>query len=158
MAPSEGGLKMATKVILLKDVDNLGKSGDVVSASEGYARNFLFPRGIALSATEQNVKVAEANRKQKTEAIEKEKQEAAKLADAISKISCTIAVEAGKDDKLFGSVTSADIHKALEAEGINVDKKKIELKDHITQIGIFQIPIKLHQEITANLKLWVVKK
>ena len=149
---------MATKVILLKDVDNLGKSGDVVSASEGYARNFLFPRGIALSATEQNVKVAEANRKQKTEAIEKEKQEAAKLADAISKISCTIAVEAGKDDKLFGSVTSADIHKALEAEGINVDKKKIELKDHITQIGIFQIPIKLHQEITANLKLWVVKK
>ncbi len=149
---------MATKVILLKDVDNLGKSGDVVSASEGYARNFLFPRGIALSATEQNIKVAEVNRKQKTEAMEKEKQEAAKLADAISKISCTIAVEAGKDDKLFGSVTSADIQKALEAEGINVDKKKIELKDHITQIGIFQIPIKLHQEITANLKLWVVKK
>lgn len=149
---------MATKIILLKDVDNLGKSGDVVSASEGYARNFLFPRGFALSATEQNIKVAEANRKQKTEAMEKEKQEAAQIADAISKISCTIAVEAGKDDKLFGSVTSADIHKALEAEGISVDKKKIELKDHITQIGIFQIPIKLHQEITANLKLWVVKK
>ncbi|OGX27637.1 MAG: 50S ribosomal protein L9 [Omnitrophica WOR_2 bacterium RIFCSPLOWO2_12_FULL_51_24] len=149
---------MATKIILLKDVDNLGKSGDVVSASEGYARNFLFPRGIALSATEQNIKVAEANRKQKTEAMEKEKQEAAKIADAISKISCTIAVEAGKDDKLFGSVTSSDIQKALEAEGINIDKKKVELKDHITQIGIFQIPIKLHQEITANLKLWVVKK
>lgn len=149
---------MATKIILLKDVDNLGKSGDVVSASEGYARNFLFPRGIALSATEQNIKVAEANRKQKTEAMEKEKQEAAKLAEAISKISCTIAVEAGKDDKLFGSVTSSDIQKALEAEGINIDKKKVELKDHITQIGIFQIPIKLHQEITANLKLWVVKK
>ena len=149
---------MATKVILLKDVDNLGRSGDVVSASEGYARNFLFPRGIALSATEQNIKVAEANRKQKAEAMEKEKQEAMRLADAISRVSCTIAVEAGKDDKLFGSVTSADIQKALEAEGINIDKKKIELKDHITQIGIFQIPIKLHQEITAALKLWVVKK
>ena len=149
---------MATKIILLKDVDNLGRSGDVVSASEGYARNFLFPRGIALSATEQNIKVAEANRKQKAEAMEKEKQEAMKLADAISKVSCTIAVEAGKDDKLFGSVTSADIQKALEAEGINIDKKKIELKDHITQIGIFQIPIKLHQEIIATLKLWVVKK
>lgn len=149
---------MATKVILLKDVDNLGRSGDVVSASEGYARNFLFPRGIALSATEQNIKVAEANRKRKAEAMEKEKQEALRLADAISKVSCTIAVEAGKDDKLFGSVTSADIQKALEAEGINIDKKKIELKDHITQIGIFQIPIKLHQEITAALKLWVVKK
>ena len=149
---------MATKIILLKDVDNLGRSGDVVSASEGYARNFLFPRGIALSATEQNIKVAEANRRQKAEAMEKEKQEAMKLADAISKVSCTIAVEAGMDDKLFGSVTSADIQKALEAEGINIDKKKIELKDHITQIGIFQIPIKLHQEITAALKLWVVKK
>lgn len=149
---------MATKIILLKDVDNLGRSGDVVSASEGYARNFLFPRGIALSATEQNIKVAEANRKRKAEAMEKEKQEALRLADAISKVSCTIAVEAGKDDKLFGSVTSADIQKALEAEGINIDKKKIELKDHITQIGIFQIPIKLHQEITAALKLWVVKK
>lgn len=149
---------MATKVILLKDVNNLGKSGDVVSASEGYARNFLFPRGIALSATEQNIKVAEANKKQKTEAMEKEKEEAAKLAEAISKISCTIAVEAGKDDKLFGSVTSADIQKALEAEGINIDKKKVELKDHITQVGIFQIPIKLHQEVIATLKLWVVKK
>lgn len=149
---------MATKIILLKDVGNLGKSGDVVSASEGYARNFLFPRGLALSATEQNVKAAEASRKQKTDAMEREKQEAAKISDAISKISCTIAVEAGTDDKLFGSVTNADIQKALEAEGISVDKKKIELKDHITQIGIFQIPIKLHQEITANLKLWVVKK
>ena len=149
---------MATKIILLKDVDKLGKSGDIVSASEGYARNFLFPRGIALSATEQNIKVAEANKKQKTEAMEKEKQEAAKLADAISKISCTIAVEAGKDDKLFGSVTNADIQKALEAEGINIDKKKVELKDHITQVGIFQIPIKLHQEVIATLKLWVVKK
>ena len=77
---------MATKVILLKDVDNLGKSGDVVSASEGYARNFLLPRGIALSATEQNIKVAEDNRRQKTEAMEREKQEAAKLADAIVKL------------------------------------------------------------------------
>ena len=149
---------MATKVILLKDVDNLGKSGDVVSASEGYARNFLLPRGIGLAATDQNIKVAETNRKQKAEAMEKEKQEALKISDAISKVSCTIAMEAGKDDKLFGSVTSSDIQKALETEGINIDKKKIELNDHITQIGIFQIPIRLHQEITATLKLWVVKK
>lgn len=149
---------MATKLILLKDVDNLGKSGDMISASEGYARNFLLPQGLALPATEQNIKTAEANRKQKAETMEKERQEAARLADAISKISCTIAVEAGKDDKLFGSVTNIDIQKALEAEGIAIDKKKIEVKDHITQIGIFQIPIKLHQDITANLKLWVVKK
>ena len=149
---------MATKLILLKDVDNLGKSGDIISTSEGYARNFLLPRGFALSATEQNIKTAETNKKQKAEAMEKERQEALKVADTISKVSCTIAMEAGKDEKLFGSVTSSDIQKALETEGINVDKKKIELKDHITQIGIFQIPIRLHQEITATLKLWVVKK
>jgi len=149
---------MATKVILLKDIGNLGNSGEVVSANDGYARNFLFPRKMALPATEQNIKIAEINKKQKAEAVEKERQEAAKLAEAISRVSCTIAVEAGKDDKLFGSVTSADIQKVLETEGINIDKKKIELKDHITQIGIFQIPIKLHHEITATLKLWVVKK
>jgi len=149
---------MATKIILLKDVDKLGRSGDIISASEGYARNFLFPRGLALPATEQNIKVAETNMRHKAEAVEKERQEALRLADAISKVSCTIAVEAGKDDKLFGSVTSADIQNVLEAEGIKVDKKKIELKENITQIGIFQIPVKLHHEITANLKLWVVKK
>lgn len=149
---------MASKIILLKDVGNLGKSGDIVSTNEGYARNFLFPRGLALSASEQNIKVAETNRRQKAEAEEKERQEALRTADAISKVSCTIAVEAGKDDKLFGSVTGADIQKALEAEGINIDKKKIELKENLTQIGIFQVPIKLHHEITATLKLWVVKK
>lgn len=149
---------MSIKVILLKDVDNLGKTGDVVSASEGYVRNFLSPRKLALPATEQNIKVAEADKKQKAAALEKERQEALNLADAISRVSVTIAMEAGKDDKLFGSVTSADIQKALEAEGINIDKKKIDLKEHITQTGIFQVPVKLHQDITASLKLWVVKK
>ncbi|HOX09429.1 MAG TPA: 50S ribosomal protein L9 [Candidatus Omnitrophota bacterium] len=149
---------MSIKVILLKDVDGLGKSGDLVSASDGHARNFLLPRKLALPATEQNIKIAEANRKQRAEALEKERQEALKLADAISKASVTIAMEAGKDDKLFGSVTGADIQKALESEGITVDKKKIDLKEHITQTGIFQVPVKLHPEINASLKLWVVKK
>jgi large subunit ribosomal protein L9 len=149
---------MSVRVILLKDVDGLGKSGEVISASEGHARNFLLPRKFALPATEQNIKVAEANNKQKVEALEKERQEAMKLADAISKVSVTIAMEAGKDDKLFGSVTSADIQKVLEAEGIIIDKKKITLEEHITQIGIFQVPVKLHQDINASLKLWVVKK
>lgn len=149
---------MSIKVILLKDVNNLGKTGDVVLASTGYVRNFLSPQKLALPATEQNIKVAEADKKQKAAALEKERQEALNLADAISRVSVTIAMEAGKDDKLFGSVTSADIQQALEAEGINIDKKKLELKEHITQTGIFQVPVKLHQEITASLKLWVVKK
>ena len=149
---------MMMKLILLKDVEKLGKSGDIITAKDGYARNYLFPKGLALLATDQNVKAAEANKKQKAEALEKERQEAQGLAEAISRVSCTIAVEAGKDDKLFGSVTAIDIHNALEAEGVSVDKKKIELKEHISQIGIYQIPIKLHPEVVATLKLWVVKK
>lgn len=149
---------MSKKLILLSDVAKLGKSGDIVSAKDGYARNYLFPNGLALLATDRNIKSAAASKKQKDEVLEKEKQEAQKLSEIISRASCTIAVEAGKDDKLFGSVTTMDIQKALEAEGVLVDKKKIELKEHISQIGIFQVPIKLHPEVVATLKLWVVKK
>lgn len=149
---------MLKKFILLNDVAKLGKSGDIVSAKDGYARNYLFPNGLALLATDRNIKAAAANKKQKDEVLEREKQEAQRLSEIISRLSCTIAVEAGKDDKLFGSVTAIDIHKALEAEGVLVDKKKIELKEHINQIGIFQILVKLHPEVAATLKLWVVKK
>lgn len=149
---------MTMKLILLKDVANLGNAGDVIAAKEGYARNYLVPRGLALPANDNNIKAAELKRKQRVEEIEKEKQEAKKLAELISRASCTIAVEAGKDDKLFGSITSIDIQKALEAEGIVVDKKKIDLKEHINQTGIYQIPIRLHSEAVAALKLWVVKK
>jgi len=149
---------MAKKLILLKDVEKLGKSGDIIVAKDGYARNYLFPEGLALPATEQNVRAAEANKKHNAEALEKERREAQGLSEAISRLSCTIAVEAGKDDKLFGSVTAIDIHNALESEGVSVDKKKIELPEHISQIGIYQIPIKLHPEVVATLKLWVVKK
>jgi large subunit ribosomal protein L9 len=149
---------MVMKLILLKDVEKLGKSGDLVAAKDGYARNYLFPKGLALLATERNIKSAAADKRHKDEALEKEKQEARRLSEIISRLSCTIAVEAGKDDKLFGSVTAVDIHKALEAEGVSVDKKKIELKDHLNQIGIYQIPVKLHPEVVATLKLWVVKK
>lgn len=146
------------KLILLQDVEKLGKAGEVISVKDGYARNYLFPKGIALLATEQNLKAVEVEKKRKAEAQQKEKLEAQQLAERISRISCTIAVEVGRDDKLFGSVTSIDIQKALEAEGILVDKKKIDLKEHINQIGIYSVPIRLHPEVTANLKLWVVKK
>lgn len=149
---------MTTKLILLQDVEKFGKAGEVVAVKDGFARNYLLPNRLALLATEQNVKTVEIEKKQKAEAQEKEKAEAERTAELISRTSCTIAVEAGRDEKLFGSVTSIDIQKALETEGIAVDKKKIELKEHISQIGIYQVPIKLHLEVTASLKLWVVKK
>lgn len=149
---------MTTKLILLQDVEKLGKAGEVITVKDGFARNYLLPKRLALSATAQNLKAVEVEKKRRVEAQEKEKGEAQRLAELISHTSCTIAVEAGRDEKLFGSVTSIDIQKALETEGIVVDKKKVELKEHITQIGIYQVPIKLHPEVTANLKLWVVKK
>jgi len=146
------------KLILLQDVEKLGKSGEIVTVKEGYARNYLLPEKLALFATSQNLKAIEIEKRLKAEAQEKEKHQAQQLAELISGTSCTIAVEAGRDDKLFGSVTTIDIQKALEQEGIVVDRKKIDLKEHIDQIGIYQVPIKLHPEITTNLKLWVVKK
>lgn len=146
------------KLILLQDVEKLGKSGEVVTVKDGHARNYLLPKRLALVATEQNLKAFEAEQKRKQEAQEKEKLEAQRLEELISRTSCTIAVEAGKDDKLFGSVTSLDIQRALESEGIVIDKKKIELEEHINQIGIYSVPIKLHSDVIANLKLWVVKK
>lgn len=149
---------ITTKLILLQDVEKLGKAGEVVTVKDGYARNYLLPNRLGLLATEQNLKAFEAEKKRKQEAQEKERQEAERLAELISHTSCTIAVEAGKDDKLFGSVTSLDIQKALETEGIIVDRKKIDLEEHINQIGIYSVPIKLHPEVTANLKLWVVKE
>ncbi|MFH0771164.1 MAG: 50S ribosomal protein L9 [Candidatus Omnitrophota bacterium] len=149
---------MGTRVILIKDVEKVGKAGDIITVKEGYARNCLFLKKLALLANEKNLKIAEANKKHMAEAFEKEKQEAQRLAELISRASCTIAVEAGQEDKLFGSVTNVDIQKALETEGVAIDKKKIDLKEHINQIGIYQIPIKLHPEVNAVLKLWVVKK
>lgn len=146
------------KLILLQDVEKLGKSGEIVTVREGYARNYLLPEKLALFATSQNLKAIEIEKRLKAEAQEKERHQAQQLAELISGTSCTIAVEAGRDDKLFGSVTTIDIQKALEQEGIVVDKKKIDLKEYINQIGIYQVPIKLHPEITTNLKLWVVKK
>src|SRR3989338_9181971 len=128
---------MTTKLILLQDVEKLGKAGEVIAVKDGFARNYLLPNRLALLATERNVKTVEAEKKQKAEAQEKEKAEAERTAELISRTSCTIAVEAGRDEKLFGSVTSIDIQKALETEGIVVDKKKIELKEHISQIGIY---------------------
>ncbi len=146
------------KLILLQDVKELGKSGEIVAVKDGYARNYLLPQKLALLATSQNLKAIEVERKRKAQAQEKEKHEAQQLAELISRASCTIVVEVGRDDRLFGSVTSIDIQKALEEEGIILDKKKIELKEHINQIGIYAVPIKLHPEVSANLKLWVVKK
>lgn len=146
------------KVILTEDVAHLGSAGDMLKVRDGYARNYLIPKAMAVSATTQNVRQLEHQKRQIQAKLAKLKKESEGLAQRIENISCTIARAAGEEDKLFGSVTSADIYASLKNEGIEVDKKKILLDEPIKSLGIFTVPIKIHSEVTAQLKIWVVKE
>jgi len=145
------------KVILTEDVAGLGKLGDLVQVKDGYARNYLIPKKLALPANPQNVKVLEHQKNLIRQKQNRIKSEAEKLAEKIEKMSCTIAKPTGEEDKLFGAVTSIDIEESLREEGIIIDRKKILLEEPIKSLGIYKVPIKLHPEVTANLKVWVVK-
>ena len=146
------------KVILQENVEALGSAGDIVNVKEGYLRNFLLPRKLALPADEKNLK-ALAHQKRMVEAKKlKAKRSAEGLKTQIEKIDCTIAKTAGEDDKLFGSVTTIDIAENLASQGINLDRKNIHLEEPIKSLGIYNVPVKLHGDILANLKVWVVKK
>ncbi len=144
------------KIILVKDMDDLGIEGDMVEVSDGYARNYLIPKGFALPATAQNIKMMEMKkRKIETNKIKK-KEEALKLKELIEKVTLTIRQRAGEGEKLYGSVTSMNISKALEAEGIKIDKKKIVLQQPIKQLGSYDVPIRLHPEVQAMIKIDVI--
>ena len=146
------------EVILSQDVEKLGKVGQVVEVKDGYARNFLIPQRKAYLATAANLKKIEQERTRKAALEEQVKKETQALAEKLSKVSCTIAVEVNDLDKLYGSVTEADIAKVLEAEGHSVDKKSIILEKPIEELGIFEVPIKLPHDVTAKVRLWVTKK
>lgn len=146
------------KVILREDVDKLGKNNDTVNVSEGYARNFLIPRGLAYEASAGNLRLIAEQNKQKESRRLKEKNEAQALANKLAHLSCTIVMNAGPDDKLFGAVTAQEIAKVLQQENISIDRKNICLEDPIKELGVFQVPVKVHPEITQNLKVWIVKK
>lgn len=146
------------EVILKKDVDKLGKAGSVTSVKNGYARNYLLPQGLALVATPANLKVVEREKEKAAARLEKEKQQALVLADKIQTTSITITVQAGEEGALFGSVTNQDIAQAYKNEGIAIDKKKIDLVDPIKEVGVFKVSVKLHPEVTAEAKIWVVKE
>ena len=145
------------KVILVEDVPSLGKMGDLIKVADGYGRNFLIPHGKAINATTHNIKVLEHQTTQLKNKIDKIKRDAEKLAKRIEAISCTVKKPAGEEEKIFGSVTSMEISESLKVEGIDVDRKKIALDEPIKTLGIYTVPIKLHPEVTAQLKVWVVK-
>ncbi len=146
------------QVILCENVERLGKTGDTVNVKSGYARNFLIPGKLAFEATSQNLRAVEEIKRKKQLAAQREKDKAQELAQKLEKISCTIPVQAGEEDKLFGAVTTEDIQAAFETEGISLDKKQILLDSPIKQLGVYQVLVKLHPEVKATVKVWVVKK
>jgi large subunit ribosomal protein L9 len=144
-------------VILREHVDNLGRRGEIVKVAEGYARNFLLPRKLALPVTEANKKQIERERV-KAEAREAaERQDAEALAARVSGVEITIARRVGESDTLYGSVTAADVTEALANQGVHVDRRKVQLAEPIKQLGEFAVPVKIHRDVTAQVKVRVVK-
>ena len=146
------------KVILTQNIPSLGNRTDVVEVKPGYARNYLIPQGKALPASDDNLKRLNQMIKHDESRQTRQKQTAEVMAKKLNEVSCTATVQAGEDDKLFGSVTSGDIGELLAAQGVEVDKRKIVLDEPIKKLGVYNIPIKLHSEVEAIIKLWVVRQ
>ncbi|AHG90487.1 50S ribosomal protein L9 [Gemmatirosa kalamazoonensis] len=146
------------EVILRQAVEKLGNPGDVVTVSNGYARNFLLPRGVAFEATEGNKKRI-AQEKARLEAAESERrQTASEFAKVLEEVSITFAARVGEEGKLFGSVTAADIAQQLEAQGHKVERRQIDLHEPIKALGVYRVPIKLHADVKPEIKVWVIKQ
>lgn len=146
------------KVILIKDVNNLGKIGDELTVKDGYARNHLLPKKEAIEASPGALKVLAQKKNQAIRRSNKLKEECVLIAGKIAEISCTISMEAGEEDKLFGAVTAEMISETLMTEGIEIDKRKIVLEEPIKAIGVYTVEIRLHPEVKAEARVWVVKK
>jgi len=145
------------KVILREDVDKLGRMGDLVNVADGYARNYLLPRNLAALATTKNIKELEHQKRVIADRIKKEKTAAEEEAKKIGAVSVSIPAQVGEEGKLFGSVTSKDIAEAIAAQGFAIDKRKIVLEKPIKEIGTFMVPVKVHHDVTAQVKVEVVK-
>jgi len=146
------------EVILSQDVRHLGKVGDVVKVKDGYARNFLVPGKLAYVASPQNLKRIEQQQRKRQAQDEQDKNEAQSLAEKLRKASCTVSAEVNDLEKLYGAVSETDVAKALEVEGFTIDKKQVVIEKPIQELGIFEVGIKLHPEVTAKIRLWVTKK
>lgn len=146
------------EVILRQSIENLGGPGDVVKVKPGYARNYLLPRGLAYEATPGNLKRIAAER-QRLEAAEATRRDAAaNLAKRLEEVSLTFSARVGEEGKLFGSITAADIANQLEAQGIEVERRQIDLHEPIKTLGVFQVPIRLHADVHPEVRVWVIKQ
>ena len=145
------------EVILMQSVDNLGQMGDTVSVARGFARNYLVPKGLAVLATEGHRKLVAEHMKLESKRDDLRKASAEELAAKLGELSCTITVQAGDDDKLFGSVGPREIAEALKTDSNDFDHKQIVLDEAIKQLGVYSVPVKLHSEVEVVAKVWVVK-
>ena len=146
------------EVILKEDVPKLGSRGDVVKVAEGYGRNFLLPKKLAIEANAANKAVIEQMRAAAVRRSAKEKAQAEELAKQFDGLSVTFARRSGEHDQLFGSVTSGDIAEGLEKKGFNLDRRKIQLHEPLKTLGEFTVPIKLHKDVTTHLKVVIEKE
>jgi large subunit ribosomal protein L9 len=144
------------KVILKEDIHGLGKAGQIINVKDGYARNFLFPKSLALVADEKNLILLEYQKKKFEEQAKKKRQDAESVAERLTGIQITIKSKAGEDQKLFGSITSKDIAEALQKEGFSIERKQIMISEPIKRLGEYEVEIKLHSNINAKLKINVV--
>ena len=146
------------EVILRQAIDNLGHPGDIVKVSSGYARNYLLPRGFAYEATEGNRKRI-SQEKSRLEAAENTRRESAsELAKRIEEVSLSFSARVGEEGKLFGSITAADIAAQLEAQGVHVEKRMIDLHEPIKALGVYRVPVRLHADVKPEVKVWVIKQ
>ena len=146
------------EVILKQDVDRIGKAGAVVKVKDGFARNFLLPNGLAVLLTSANLKKIEEGKLRRTLQSEKAKKEAQDLSGRLASLSITLQVLTQDEDKLYGSIGVQEIANALKDENFNIDKSAIILDEPIKSLGVYEVPVKLHPEISTVVKIWVVKK
>ena len=146
------------QLILTTNVVDLGKVGEVVKVKDGYARNYLIPRQMAVAATDANIKRIEKEKSKRLAVYEEQKKKAQAESAILSKVSLTVAVEVNDQEKMYGAVTEGEILKAFEAEGHKIERKALVVAKAIEELGIFEIGVKLHPEVTAKIRLWVTKK
>jgi large subunit ribosomal protein L9 len=146
------------EVILREDVDKVGRAGEIVAVKDGFARNYLIPRGLAYLATESNRRRFEAEARKRAQHREQARARAEEQAQALAQISLTFALKAGEGDRLFGSVTAADIAQRLAELGHAIDKRRIELEEPIKLVGIYKVPVKLEAGVKGEVRVWVVKE
>jgi len=146
------------RVILKEDVPNVGQAGETVVVKDGYGRNFLFPRNLAIPATKGNLKSIDEVRKQKELRDRKARRSAEKVKEKIEKLELSAEVLVGDEEQVFGSVTVHDVVGMLSEQGITIGKNMVQLESPIKVLGVYTVPIKIEKDVTADLKLWVVKK